>query len=429
MSVLRNVKEWSRGRDPRWIARRGLAIVGHYGLSGKRAKGRVLDCVALLARYDARPMFATPGRVVDAEQRFFRELADDGVELAPHGYDHVDFRRLGTDRAREEFERACDAYDRAGVWFRGFRCPYLSFDETVAPALPPGRFAYSSNVAIRWDHPETPGDDDPIARQLATFYDAVPAERVVSRPRLSGGIVEIPASLPDDFELTIARRAGADVVAAAWNDVHERVIARGELFAPLFHPEAYDHCATAFEQMLDRARRSGGEIWTPRLADVADWWLERAGATVDVTERDGDVQVDVEASPRVTVLVRGLAGTEGAERWDDAWVVLEGRSCRFAGPVRPVVGLGPDVPAETAAILREEGFVVETETRNCAVVLERSSGIDLEDEVALVRHVESAPGPLVRIWRWPGRARSAVTVAGDLDALSIRDYLARFRAR
>ena len=62
-----------------------------------------------------------------------------------------------------------------------------------------------------------------------------------------------------------------------------------------------------------------------------------------------------------------------------------------------------------------------------------SSSVRITDDparaLAVLRHVEASTGPLVRVWRWPDGARSAVSIAGDLDALSITDYLARFRAR
>jgi peptidoglycan/xylan/chitin deacetylase (PgdA/CDA1 family) len=429
MSTVKNIVSWSRGRDPRWIARRGLAVAGHYGLSTRRAKRRVLECVELLARYDARPMFATPGRVLEAERDFFVALAERGVELAPHGYDHLDFRRLGTERARLEFERSCAAFEGVGVPFTGFRCPYLSFDETVAPALPSGQFVYGSNMAIRWQpRIELDAPTGAVARQLASFYQASPSERFTSRPRLADGIVEIPATLPDDFELTIARGSGAEGVAAAWTDVLDQVAERGELFAPLFHPEAYDHCATAFEQALDRARRSDGAMWTPTLAEIGAWWTARAQAVVTIADDPGGLRVEIDADPRATVLVRGC-GAAPTRAWGEGWDALTGTAFVLPGPTRPVVGLAAGVPESAAAILREEGFVVEPASERSAVVLDEAAGVDFGDEVALLGHVEASAGPLVRVWRWPDGARSVVTVAGDLDALSITDYLARFRAR
>jgi hypothetical protein len=47
-------------------------------------------------------------------------------------------------------------------------------------------------------------------------------------------------------------------------------------------------------------------------------------------------------------------------------------------------------------------------------------------EGALIRHIESTDAPLVRYWRWPSEARSALCVSGDLDALTLVDYALRF---
>jgi len=39
--------------------------------------------------------------------------------------------------------------------------------------------------------------------------------------------------------------------------------------------------------------------------------------------------------------------------------------------------------------------------------------------------IEKAPGPLVRVWRWPDGARSALAATGDIDALTLRDFVVR----
>jgi len=39
--------------------------------------------------------------------------------------------------------------------------------------------------------------------------------------------------------------------------------------------------------------------------------------------------------------------------------------------------------------------------------------------------IESGTGPLVRVWRWPDGARSALAVTGDIDALTLRDFVVR----
>ena len=51
------------------------------------------------------------------------------------------------------------------------------------------------------------------------------------------------------------------------------------------------------------------------------------------------------------------------------------------------------------------------------------AGIWSEREV--LDAVERAPGPLVRISRWPNAARSALAVTGDIDALTLTDFVLR----
>ena len=46
---------------------------------------------------------------------------------------------------------------------------------------------------------------------------------------------------------------------------------RGELFVLLFHPESYDQCAQAFENVLREARRPRPGVWVTQLRDVSRW--------------------------------------------------------------------------------------------------------------------------------------------------------------
>ena len=45
--------------------------------------------------------------------------------------------------------------------------------------------------------------------------------------------------------------------------------------------------------------------------------------------------------------------------------------------------------------------------------------------VELIRYIEESEGPLMRFSNWPSEAKSALCLAGDLDALSLRDYARR----
>ena len=94
--------------------------------------------------------------------------------------------------------------------------------------------------------------------------------------------------------------------------------------------------------------------------------------------------------------------------------------------LRPFVGLPTSTPGPVVSFLREQGYIVDaTDTSvRCAIYLDAGT-LDGLTQVQLVDRIEASPGPLVRYWRWPDGAKSALCVTGDLDALKLLDYAGR----
>jgi hypothetical protein len=95
----------------------------------------------------------------------------------------------------------------------------------------------------------------------------------------------------------------------------------------------------------------------------------------------------------------------------------------------PMVGLHPAAGAGVRPLLEREGFAVRTDLdpdRYGAYVHETA---DVSDPRGLVASVVAQDGPLLRIWRWPDRAVSTLSVSGDVDALTILDFGYRLAGR
>jgi peptidoglycan/xylan/chitin deacetylase (PgdA/CDA1 family) len=403
-----------------------LAIARRYGVGTRRAKRRIRDSIEVMAAHGCRPTFPTPGRVVDANGEFCLELQERGAELAVHGYDHLDFRALTREEARTQLELATDAFARTGIECRGFRCPYLSCTETVFEVLPDD-LRYSSNQAIWWDADAVAAarGQTAVFGTLEKFYAAESAERAVSVPTLTNGVVEIPASLPDDLQLYDGLKLGSDGLRAAWLEILEATHRRGELFTALFHPEAWDHVKPAVKAVLAAAERLEPPVWIARLQDVGAWWHEKAGFSARLEE--GSIAFD--CSDDASILVRGLATTQDHARpWLGGYAVLAEPRVRLRADERPFVGVTEDAPSRIGHFLREQGYLVETgpDAERCSVVVNAAVAASLGSDRALIDHIESSSAPLVRFWRWPNGARSALCITGDLDALSLSDYAARF---
>ena len=428
MLKTQSMAHWLHHRDANYIASRAVSLVKRYGITPATAQRRILEGMNLFARHGCSPTFPTPGRVVDAHPEFCRTVQQMGAELAVHGYDHVDFRSLSTRAAHAQFATAVRAFEDAKIEVAGFRCPYLSYDPSLSKSLPANAFRYSSNRAVWWDvlTSEMTEESNSIFKTLQSFYRAASADTTIVTPRLESDVVEIPASLPDDLQLYDGLGLDIDSVKRVWMQILDQTHERGELFALLFHPESFSQSGTALETILIRALELNPHIWIARLKDVSEWWHEKSRFSVDVMETTSGLHLQFNCSQRATVLARGFTSSK-LQDWYCRYSVLEGRELFVPGMVKPFIGVEQQPPMKTVRFLREQGYIVESSDagRNCSLFLSNQQLGTLSSELEVIKLIESHPARLVRYWRWPAKARSALSFTGDLDALCLVDYLKR----
>jgi hypothetical protein len=83
------------------------------------------------------------------------------------------------------------------------------------------------------------------------------------------------------------------------------------------------------------------------------------------------------------------------------------------------------------SFLQEQGYILdtgETATR-CATYIDATTLTSFASEVKFIEFIEKSDSPLVRYWRWPDGAKSALSITGDLDALTLLDYVPRLFVR
>jgi hypothetical protein len=83
-----------------------------------------------------------------------------------------------------------------------------------------------------------------------------------------------------------------------------------------------------------------------------------------------------------------------------------------------------------SSFLRQQGYLVEVANgdRLCSIRLDQTDLAEREERKLLAR-LEQEQGPLLRLGRWPDGARSALSITGDIDALTLWDYGLRFLGR
>jgi hypothetical protein len=243
--------------------------------------------------------------------------------------------------------------------------------------------------------------------------------------------MRIPYVIPDD-EAIVDRMgiAEPEAIAELWLDVFAATHRRGELFTLAVHPERIDICGSGIAAVLGVARRATSPVWTTRHEEIARWWRDRGGASLVVDEsRPGRLGITVKGPVGLTVLARAL-DIRNVEPWADGYDVVHATHFDVPAEPRPFIGVDPSVPQSLTDFLREQGYIVEvTEAgRKYALFIERTR-FSRRDRRALLTEIDSGSFPLLRFGRWPHAARSALSITGDIDALTIGDYAHRMLGR
>jgi peptidoglycan/xylan/chitin deacetylase (PgdA/CDA1 family) len=412
------------------LRQRALSIAKRYGLTPGRMVQTIEQLVGTLERYGCRATLPVTAVALTRHPGPLRRLQGRGIELAVHGWLHVDLERCPAKQQQEHLARALQIFDRHGISASGFRSPYLRRSSTLAQAAEAAGLRYLSNQPILWetvDASQHAAERVSHYRHAVRFYAPWSSRERLSLPFTTGALIEIPVSLPDDEMLVERLGANGAHIAQAWSGILQQTYARGELFTLLLHPERTPACITALSQVLSRARDLTPPVWIACLDEVADWWQQKQALRVDIAdEGDHAYRVLVRGPGEAGVLVRSATVLGTSEGWLDGYQIVPARHFVLRCGCRPAVGVSERTDRTMVDFLERQGYAVETHanSREYAIYFDQPV-FDSREEKSLVDEIETSRSPLVRINRWPGGARSALAITGDIDALTLWDYAMR----
>ena len=415
----------------------GIAFIRRIGSVGWRfrpgssnVERSLAAYLSTLRRHGCNATFPITAVVLRRHRDLARCLHEEGVELAVHGYVHTDHTTLSADEQREQLLRALEVFADAGIPADGLRCPYLRSNEDTALIAQDLGFRYVSNETILYDvidEVSCPRGRWLEYQKALDLYSTRPIRQSVARPRLRGGLVQIPVSMPDD-EILVDRLGIHDGTAMGdlWVKQLDETYTAGDLFTVQIHPERGRICREALNRVLAAAREKSPPVWIVQLRDLAGWWQRRAGFHLSVEPSgDGWWTVTGAADRDATILIRNVLSPM-ARAWSGSYAVLDRLVGVVQSPVCPVVGVSAR-STELASFLREEGFPVREAANpaDCSVYLDRPGTLGPGEQAAILNDLERSPAPLVRFSRWPDCYRSALAITGDIDALSLWDFISR----
>jgi peptidoglycan/xylan/chitin deacetylase (PgdA/CDA1 family) len=428
-----NLEMWYQKRGLKFVCQRGWKLLNRYGLTEAKACRRIAACMSSLASNNASPTFPVPAKVIEHYPAFIHHLEGMGAEIAVHGYTHADLKACSPVQASQQLLKAVDVFEKHGLAAHGFRCPYLSCSDELIEAIPEGSFEYSSNQAIKWPVPTTFRPKiERIVSTLDQFYCSIEAQSNLCLPWFRKGMVEIPVCVPDDIQLFDGFQMSSAAVTRFWIDILAQVHQRGELFSLVFHPELFNNCIDSISEVVQEARGYFPGFWVAHLFEIAEWWLEKSRFSIQMTETAESILLKFDCTPRATILARKLdpPGTL-LTPWMGDYQRINDSSLTVPCLPRPFIGISEDFPASLQSFLSEFGYQLESgeNARKCALFLDGESIKKFKTNLELIDWIEKTDAPLLRYWLWPDGYRGALSLSGDLDALSIIDYSNRLFSR
>ena len=413
-------------------------LLARLGLTPARFEGALGAIVEVLTRHGAPASFPTTGVALARHPLPLQRLAAQGIEVAVHSYHHVDLSLQPPAAQRDQVVRARHAFAHNHIPAVGFRAPYLRWNRDLLRLLFAHGFTYDSSTCALWPVLSPEQAAAPVIQTVLDFYRPLDAAHTPVLPYLlPEGLVEIPVSLPDDEMLVDRLGLTAADIAPIWRAMLQVSHQAGELLVLQLHPERGRACAPALDSMLAAARALQPAVWITTLAEVAEWWKIRPQCQIHLQGLTaGGWEVNVKAPAVARVLAQGplsietSAGTIHDAQMISSWPhVTEVTTASFVvrSDWRPFVGVAPGSAQELLGFLRQQGYVVE-------ISLERALypvyfdwvSFDLATQARPVMQLVEAPNaPLLRFSRWPAAARSVLVISGDIDSLTLWDYLWR----
>jgi hypothetical protein len=417
----------AKGKGFKNALHRARVITNRYGLTSNKMDRTLIKFARLLESYQVSATFPITAVALKRNAAAIQELVQQGIEFAIHGYTHVDHSLLTTEEQASRLKQAMAIFELSGVPFKGFRCPYLRWNEATLAALRQHHLLYDSSQGLAWNVLD--GADTPAYQRVINFYGAQLAQDYPALPHLDHGLIRIPYCLPDDEGLI--DRLKLDRVEAQskiWLEILQQTYQLGELFTLGLHPERIDLLAEPLVVTLVQARTLSPGVWIARLDEIARWWLERPQTKVTLTPiaQSNLIEVIINGPTSITVLARNLEIQGRMEPWFGNYQRILDGSFVIAGAPKPVIGVSPQSSKLLVDFLQQQGYLVEVnpDPSLYTFYLDR---IDFmaKDKRPLLSQIEKGDWPLLRLGRWPDGAQSVLCVTGDIDALTLWDYSLR----
>ncbi len=410
------------------LLHRFRSIINRYGFNTIQMESALRQFSEILNRFDCSATFPITAMALKRHRKIISKYLDSNIEFAIHGYTHINYSQLPKQTQYFHLLQAKEIFIQAGITPLGFRSPYLGRNDSLDDAICEAGFLYSSNQPILSEIKDlinllSPEAQKSYERAIA-FYDPWFASSSISIPRLKKKLVEIPISLPDDEILVDRLECSSEIIAQTWRKILLQTYQFGELFVLQLHPERIEICKQALKAVLDEAKSLQPAVWCARLDEIATWWKARTEAEILISKiADDEYHFAVNGPKETSILAREIIVDAPITARINGYQEVKSFDFTFKSSVKPVIGYSPSTSNTLVYFLQQLGYILEIcqDNEPYAYKIDLAE-FDVSQEREVVNQIEVSGCPLLRLGQWPNSAQSALSITGDIDALTVWDY-------
>ncbi|MGQ9603005.1 MAG: polysaccharide deacetylase family protein [bacterium] len=394
---------------------RSFQIVNRFGITPSRMRERLRRYMEKVGEFGTSPSFPLTAVILDRNPDVAKMIKNMGAEICIHGLVHNDLSRLSFENQYRHIREAINLFKRHGIEFDGFRSPYLKHNSETLKVVADLGFKYDSSTSFYWEPTESFGlltELEQAGLNMGlSFYNPLKYPTSRSLPWIINGIVEIPVSLPDDEILLDRMHLSPHRVGDIWESMLATAIERGEALIVQLHPERFDILKEQVSDVLRLASRS--KVWLANLKELASWWIKRMQLHPRIDRSlSGEYMIvgfsDTDSDPYLEVPERGTR--------------IEVSSVKFLEH-RPLIRVDKQMPDDIKQKIKEMGYLIEITDDVADFALSLDATISLSE---IEKSIRLCKKPILRAPLWPKGYRAACAITGDIDCLTLGDFIRRF---
>lgn len=400
---------------------RALDVFQRFGVHSSSFSKILRTFEHIQSYWNARPSFPIASILLERHPALRKELQSFDFEWLSHGYVHHDFSKQNYPVQKQWIQRSLDLLSTNCF---GFRAPYLHWNQDTLLALKDTKMLYDSSCVYFWDFP----DNDLTFKQkeaikkVHQFYDPYRMKGKKSLPTFENNYLQIPVSLPDDeILLDRLRIQSEEQLLQIWKSLICQNHDRETLFTIQLHPERIPFFEKTLKNIHQILKELNPPVWKASLNQIATWWSKRNTFQWEITMDS----IHWDHSPDIHMLISKNLDGSNFKSFYGSWYSIEGHSLKWKSLELPILAVENE-GKKNIPFLKQWGYLFELKREDRLYSLDLNRELEESDlEFLLTKH----PNPLLRIAHWPKPFQSAVCLSGDIDCVTLQDFLFRIWGR